>query len=238
MLWEAEQLEAMPLLPPDKRRIIQNFTDALTYSKPAEGHFGRDKVCMKQLVGCATCGLVSWIDKCFPCFLFQDCPDALRPREEMDSDDTESDAAPEEASDEEAPATEQRRGRQLKDEDGFYVIDAHKINEILDVNKYIEAWPTIPKEELHASSVQHPSYPEYRWLLNTRRVPVQATSVGPAVAAQELPKCAGVGIKDRPLWLCRSCTRALCRPEPVMPFFALANWNWGGRLHPLYRQLF
>ena len=31
MLWEADQLEAMPLLPPDKRRIIQNFTNALTY---------------------------------------------------------------------------------------------------------------------------------------------------------------------------------------------------------------
>ena len=22
-----------------------------------------------------------------------------------------------------------------------------------------------------------------------------------------------------------------------MPFFALSNWNWGGRLHPLYRDL-
>ena len=31
LLWEADQLEAMPLLPPDKRRIIQNFTNALTY---------------------------------------------------------------------------------------------------------------------------------------------------------------------------------------------------------------
>ena len=30
MLWEAEQLEAIPVLPPDKRRIIQNFTAALT----------------------------------------------------------------------------------------------------------------------------------------------------------------------------------------------------------------
>ena len=30
MLWEAEQLEAIPLLPPDKRRIIQNFTNGLT----------------------------------------------------------------------------------------------------------------------------------------------------------------------------------------------------------------
>ena len=47
---------------------------------PAEAHFGRDKVCMRQRVGCATCAKVSWIDKCFPCFLFQDCPDALRPR--------------------------------------------------------------------------------------------------------------------------------------------------------------
>jgi len=31
------------------------------------------------------------------------------------------------------------------------VIDVNKINELLDVNKYIEAWPLIPKEELHAS---------------------------------------------------------------------------------------
>ena len=198
MLWEAEQLEAMPLLPPDKRRIIQNFTNALTYSKPTEGHFGRDKVCMRQLVGCATCAKVSWIDSCYPCYLFQDCPDAVRPREENDTDDTDNDAAPEESSNEEAPATEQRRGRLLKDEDGLYVIDANKINELLDVNKYIEAWPLIPKEELHASSVQHPSRPEYRWLLNTRRVPVQASSFGSGVPVQELPKCAGVGSRIGP----------------------------------------
>ena len=145
---------------------------------------------MRQLVGCATCAKVSWIDRCFPCYLFQDCPDALRPREESDTDHTDNDAAPEEASDEEALAPEQRRGRLLKNEDGLYVIDAHKINELLDVNKYIEAWPLIPKEELHASSVQHPSLPEYKWLRNTRRVPVQASSFEPGVPAQDLPKCA------------------------------------------------
>ena len=39
------------------------------------------------------------------------------------------------------------------------------------------------------------------------------------------------------MWLCKSCTTALCRPEPLLPFFALANWNWGGRLHPLYCNL-
>ena len=163
---------------------------------------------MRQLVGCATCAKVSWIDSCFPCYLFQDCPEALRPREENDGDDTETEAPAEGSSDEEAPATEQRRGRLLKDENGYYVIDAREINELLDVNKYIEAWPRIPTEELHASSVQHPSHPGYRWLLNTRRVPVQASSSVSAATEHELPKCAGVGIKDRPLWLCKSCTTA------------------------------
>ena len=216
----------------------------ITYAKPANGHFGREKVCMRQLVGCATCAKVSWIENCFPCYLFQDCPDALRPRDENDADDTDDEAASdierhqrEESSDEEAHATEQRRGRLLKDENGFYVIDPHKIHELLDVNKYSEAWPLIPKEELHASSVQHPSHPEYRWLLNTRRIPVEPSSASSSAPAQEMPKCAGVAIKDRPVWLCKSCTTALCRPEPVMPFFALANWNWGGRLHPLYYNL-
>ncbi len=114
----------------------------ITYAKPANGHFGREKVCMRQLVGCATCAKVSWIENCFPCYLFQDCPDALRPRDENDADDTDDEAASdierhqrEESSDEEAHATEQRRGRLLKDEHGFYVIDPHKIHELLDVNK-------------------------------------------------------------------------------------------------------
>ena len=237
-LWEAEQLEAVPLLPPDKRRIIQNFTNALIYSKPADGHFGRDKVCMRQRVACATCARVEWIDNCFPCYLFQECPEELRPRKLNDADDSEcEEEAAEEATDEEEPATAQRRGRLLKHETGYYVLDAHAINKLLDVKKYIEAWPQIPAEELHASSVQHPSYPEYRWLLNTRRVQVQASSSDSAFTEHGLPKCAGVGLKDRPLWLCKSCMKALCRPEPVMPFFALANWNWGGRLHPLYYNL-
>ena len=94
---------------------------------------------MRQRVGCATRAKVSWIDKCFPCFLFQDCPDALRPRTQNDADDTETEAAAEETTDEDAPATEQRRGRLLKDENGYYVINAHEINKLLDVKKYIES---------------------------------------------------------------------------------------------------
>ena len=77
-------------------------------------------------------------------------------------------------------------GRLLKDENGYYVIDAHAINELLDVNKYIEAWPQFPTEELNASSVQHPSYPKYRWLLNTRRVPAQASASGSAATELDI----------------------------------------------------
>ena len=187
MLWEAEKLESIPLLPSDKRRLIQNFTAALSYSKPAEGHFGRDKVCMRQLLGCATCARVQWIDQCFPCFLFKECPDALQPK----SDDTDDEIAEADASsDEETSATQQQRSMLLKDEDGYYVADPHKIHQLLDVGKYIEAWPLIPIEELHASTVQHPIYPQYRWLLNTRRVPVCATGPQAAVAEPD-PNDAG-----------------------------------------------
>ena len=112
---------------------------------------------------------------------------------------SETEASAEEATEEGAPAAEKRRGRLLRDEHGYYVIDADRINELLDVKKYIDAWPQIPTEELHASSVQHPSHPKYRWLLNTRRVPVQASSSDAAATEHGLPKCAGVGIKDRTL---------------------------------------
>ena len=125
---------------------------------------------MRQRVGCATCAKVSWIENCFPCFLFKDCPDEVRPRTKNDGDGSETEESEEDGTDEEAPGTERRRGRLLKNEDGYYVIDAHAINKLLDVNLYIEAWPLIPTEELHASSVQHPRCPKYRWLLNTRRL--------------------------------------------------------------------
>ena len=53
----------------------------------------------------------------------------------------------------------------------------------------------------------------------------------------QLPPCAGVAASDTPVWICFGCAKALCRRTPVMPFFALSTWNWGGRLHPLHRDL-
>ena len=72
----------------------------------------------------------------FSMFSVPGLPKALRPRTQNDADNFETEEqAAEEATDEEAPATEQRRGRLLKDETGYYVIDAHAINELLDMNK-------------------------------------------------------------------------------------------------------
>ena len=239
VLWEAEKLHALPALPTDKRRLLQNFTQRLTYSQPAGKSLGRNKVCMRQRVACGVCALVTWIENAFPCFLFQEwtevAPAPETTEEETEDCDSEANDSEDDGSDAEAAHAAQKNKKLLKDANGYYVIDAHRINKLLDVQKYIEAWPLIPREELYASSVQHPNYPEMRWLLNTRRVPVVATQHD--TCEPGLPRCAGVGNKEEAVWLCKGCMKALCTAEPIMPYFALANWNWGGRLHPLYYNL-
>ena len=85
-LWEANQLQDLPMLPAWKRRILANFTGALTYSKPGHGHYGRTKMCMRQLVGCVTCARVDWIDDFVPCYLFKDCCEKLLAQDNSESD--------------------------------------------------------------------------------------------------------------------------------------------------------
>jgi hypothetical protein len=212
VLWEAEKLHALPALPTDKRRLLQNLTQRLTYSQPAGKSLGRNKVCMRQRVACGVCALVTWIENAFPCFLFQEwtevAPAPETTEEETEDCDSEANDSEDDGSDAEAPHAAQKNKKLLKDANGYYVIDAHRINKLLDVQKYIEAWPLIPREELHASSVQHPNYPEMRWLLNTRRVPVVATQHD--TCEPGLPRCAGVGNKEEAVWLCKGCMRALC----------------------------
>ena len=254
VLWEADKLEDLPMLSAWKRRIIANFTAALTYSRPGHGHYGRTKVCMRQLVGCVTCARVDWIHEFVPCYLFKDCPEKLLAQDDGDS---EASTGRSDSDDKETPVGGRSR---LRDDQGYYVPNAAAIDALLDVRKYSQAWPLIPPDELHASSIQHPTHPGYRWLLNTRRVPTQDIDGSAAehaaaelwraptqdvdgspaaehAAAELLPPCAGVAAPDTHVWISFSCTQALCRPTSLMPFFALSNWNLGGRLHPLYRDL-
>ena len=125
--------------------------------------------------------------------------------------------------------------------------------------------PASRRQELHASSVQHPTYPHMRWFLPTKRVPVlQDSQGGRSVGAAEhtkqeaegshggaghaaakasaaapdiavRPPCAGVGDLEQAAWLCHECAAHLCRKDPKMPPQAFANLIWGGRLRPWRR---
>ena len=100
------------------------------------------------------------------------------------------------------------------------------------MERYIERWPLIPPEHLHASSVQHPEHPEWRWLLHTRRIPVLEAadvSAGSVDPRAECRPCAGIGDPTGIVWACWPCLLDLCSKRPKIPLNALVNDNWIGR---------
>ena len=191
---------------------------------------------MRQIVACATCAYKDWICDYYPCYLWKEPPVEIANRK----DDGAAISDDEEEVDEDQPS---RKGPALRDADGYcYFGPADAVHALLDVEKYVDVVPLAPLEELHASSVQHPRYPHMRWLLNTRRVPVlphSATSATEARGATEhlALSPAGIGDTEKAAWLCHECAGHLCCKRPKMPPQALANWNWGGREHPMYQHL-
>jgi hypothetical protein len=65
--------------------------------------------------------------------------------------------------------------------------------------------------------------------------PASATAAETDAAAR-FP-CASMGDPEQTAWLCHQCAGHLCRLDIKMQPQAMANWNWGGRLHPLYKDL-
>ena len=113
---------------------------------------------------------------------------------------------------------------------------------LLSVDRYAERWPLIPVAELHASSVQHPLHPEWRWLLHSRRVPCIASNVSSGVAqhadsstsvaaqpADSRPPCSGIGDANWHVWSCWDCLMDIAAKKPKMPVYVCANDNWIGR---------
>ena len=94
-----------------------------------------------------------------------------------------------------------------------YLQNPKRVQELRSVERYHERWPLIPREELHASSIQHPDNPSWRWLLHSRRVPVLPNSGAPqppaeaqhssALQPSDRPPCAGIGDASMPVWSCR-----------------------------------
>ena len=133
----------------------------------------------------------------------------------------------------------------------YYIQNQDKVQELLNVQRYAERWPLIPKEQLHASSVQHPAHPDdphWRWLLHTRRVPVLEPSADSVASdasqpayempeSPEMPPCAGVGDPDGIAWACWDCICSLCGKNPKQqPLNGLTNDNWIGREKAYVRE--
>ena len=90
-----------------------------------------------------------------------------------------SSRAPEDT-DEEGHALEQDTRQQFLLMHGgvHYLQSLEAVHAFLSVEQYATRWPLISADELHASSVQHPLHPEWRWLLHGKRVLVKPDARG------------------------------------------------------------
>ncbi len=108
----------------------------------------------------------------------------------------------------------------------YYLQSPEHVHALLDVERYAQRWPLIPVEELHASSNQHPTHPQWRWPLHVCRVPVVRGSTQTAASP---PRCAGIGEVDAVVFCCWDCLADIADKKPKMPVNACANDSWIGR---------
>ena len=229
VFWEAQRCDTLGLPNVRKRNMIANATSAMLYARPG----GDGELEERREVACVVCARKGWLEERHRCHLWKAFPDG----DAGDFGEDEEEKAEGEASSEDEASRRQKRRALLRDADGVYNFgDAAKVNQILGVEHYAKAMPRIPLEELHASSAQHPRHPEYRWLLHTRRVPTELTASEPVDPS--LPRCAGVGVEESTVWVCKQCRDSLCVRHSIgMPGPALANLMWAGREHPDFQDL-
>ena len=223
-----------PISAQEKRLMVQNYAFFEQHSLPGAGEnaFKDTEPVPRAEAACVCCARLDWLESRYKLRLFAEAPQGSGPCvAEEDAEETESSGG------------EERTGkatRLVRVRGEYYLQKPAKVAELLAVDRYRQRWPLIPAEELHASSVQHPEEPSWRWLLHTRRVPVMAEkaaqrhaaaggSDGAAEPVEETPRCAGVGDVEMASWVCWQCLVDLGGPRPRMPLYALANDNWIGR---------
>ena len=257
VLYLVSKAGCRPITGQEKRIMVQNFARFQQFSRPgAKGNYFADcEEVPRAEAGCAICSQKDWLEHRHKLGLFGCVPYA------SDVLSVNAPAAEEHALDEEDEAGKSSAtpiaSTLLKHRGVYYIQSPAKVHKFLDVDRYVGRWPLIPGEELHASSVEHPEHPEWRWLLHTRRVPVlENTSHGnaplmenaargsgasqpaalssasqPAAGCvlQDRPPCAGVGDSDGIVWACWECLSSLGTVKPSMPLNGLTNDNWIGR---------
>ena len=185
----------------------------------------------RREVGCAICARKDWLEYRHRVYLWREpekasALDDLNPDMVLESPSVQEElghAAPQSI---DLPSSRDDWYLMTNNEGRYCLGDAASVNKLLATSRYAKLMPSIPEEDLYASSVQHPRHPEMTWLLHTKRVPC-------LTAEKPLdPRCAGVGDIDATVWCCKTCINNLCRYTPAeiaMPPPALANLLWLGR---------
>ncbi|CAK0903594.1 unnamed protein product, partial [Prorocentrum cordatum] len=225
LLWRAQQDGFKPLLPWVKRHILQSATFHLTFSALAVAK-------AKCEVACVACARKDWLENLYPVYLWR--------------------GATEKRIITELRHTGSGTSTFLTCGDTLCFGGRDKINGHLSTDGRMERWPLIPKAEVLASSVLHPSDHSMARLLHARRIPLlpdsrqgrpssdaqpvhqrgqQGSNEQPAVRDVGAPMCAGIGDPDQTAHICHDCAVCLCTEEKFikMPEFAPASDLWHGR---------
>ena len=228
----AEEAGHTPLLPWAKRNMAQSFQFFRKYSVPnsfndwtAKAH-DSTKVQPRQEKACAVCAAKDWLEDRAEVYLFRRATGTTTWKKEVFGN-VGAGQGTEDADDggkcvESGSKYSGRNALLIADDGKFCLGPREKVHNLLDVERYKQRWPKIPKEELDASSVERPHDSCMRWLLHTRRVACKDGSA--------------IGDEDASVWCCRLCIENLCKENPQMPPLALANDMWLGRHHPLFRE--
>ena len=209
------------LQPQAKRAIIQNVSQFEVACIPGSGNndwAGTDDVFVERgEVACAVCARLDFLEMMQKVRLFQtSC-------QMGDSDGDQSSAS------EEPEKNKFNQARRRVCQETRCIQNVEKVDALLSVRRYAKRWPLIPTSELYASSIVHPQYPNMKWLLHTRVVPMKAGTFGAKGADLSEPGCAGVGDELAASYLCGLCSASILRKSPRMPAPALANDLWVGR---------
>jgi hypothetical protein len=212
----------------EKRIMVGNFAHFQQFSRPgAKGNtFSRSAEVPRCETACAVCQQKDWIEYRHKVNLFGTPPATVARAMDDDAADAPGDAS---------VAHEQYGASQpalVKRGDVYFIQSPDLVQDLLDVERYAKRWPLIPLEELHASSIQHPSNSQWRWLLHVRCVPIAGASQPPDAR----PPCAGIGDEDGIVFACWDCLSDLAATKPKMPLNACANDNWVGRERTYVRE--
>ena len=151
--------------------MVQNFAHFQQFCHPGSrgNRFSGGEAVPRCEAACAVCAQKDYLEHRHKLSLFGAVPEERVSEHCADAASDQEDAPEGEAN--------ARPTRTLVKHRGVYYLQSPElVQKLLDVDRYRQRWPLIPPEELHASSVQHPEHPEWRWLLHSRRVPVEASA--------------------------------------------------------------